>query len=226
MPEESKDWKRFAGEQIPSSLELFPIFYEYFKKDFKILDLGCGFGKTCLQLYSEGYHNIHGIDANESGIEFARKKAKEMFPNEEFPKFEAGDAIKLPFGEHSFDGVIIQALLTAITRQNHREKVFSEIKRILRPGGYVYIADFGQTWEHPTYKKRYEDGLKKGYERGTFEARNPETGELEYLAHHYTKEEFEHLLKSTNFKIKYYSSETVTTRTGNKVNGHVIVAQR
>ena len=50
-----------------------------------------------------------------------------------------------------------------------RAAIINEIGRLLKTGGYYYIAQFAQTWSSPVYKKRYEDGIRKGYERGTFE---------------------------------------------------------
>ena len=52
------------------------------------------------------------------------------------------------------------------------------------------------------------------------------TGKLKYLAHHYTKKEVESLLKLVNFKMVYYSKEIFTTQSGNKVDGHVVIAQK
>ena len=49
------------------------------------------------------------------------------------------------------------------------------------------------------------------------------TGEFKYLAHHYTKEEFEELLKEGGFKCSYYKQTVVTTQSGNKINGHVFL---
>ncbi len=65
--------------------------------------------------------------------------------------------------------MITQAFWTAVV-ENKREKIMKEISRVMKKGGFLYTAQFGQTWKDPLYKKRYEKGLEKEYDRGTFES--------------------------------------------------------
>lgn len=50
--------------------------------------------------------------------------------------------------------------------------------------------------------------------------------QVEYLAHHYTKDEFSELLKQAGFKIENYIVSPVKTRSGNTINGHTIIARK
>ncbi|MBD3354843.1 methyltransferase domain-containing protein [Candidatus Woesearchaeota archaeon] len=209
-------WKNFEKDNLPSSIELFPVIFDYLEKHHKILDIGCGFGKTCLNLYKKGYKNICGIDINKKGILYARK----MMPN---GNFKAADASNIPFDDSEFDFLITQAFWTTVV-ESKRKKIMKEISRVIKKGGFLYTAQFGQTWEDPLYKKRYEEGLEKGYDKGTFES--TVNGEIRYTAHHYTKEEIEKLLEEADLKKIYYSKEIFTTQSGNKVNGYVIIAKK
>lgn len=73
---------------------------------------------------------------------------------------------------------------------------------------------------------RYELGKTKGYDYGTFEVADEKTGDLEYLAHHYTKQEFTQLLQNAGFKIENYLIHPVKTRSGSTINGHTIIARK
>lgn len=225
MSEQGKNWKNFEGENIPSSLELFPIIFDYINVNSEILDLGCGFGKISFELYEKGYKNVYGIDINKSGIEFAKRKFSELGMKNLEHHFKIANAQRIPFENSTFDCVITQAFWTTIMPKE-RPIIMKEIFRSLKNDGVLYIAAFGQTWRLPLYKKRYEEGIKKGYEKGTFDAIDKKTGEVKYLAHHYTKEELENLLKTVNFKIKHYSKDIFTTQSGNSIDGHIIIAQK
>lgn len=217
-----RDWEKFTGKKIPSSVKLYPIIYKYLKKNYKILDIGCGYGKICIQLALKG-HFVEGIDINKSGIEEAKQTAKKLNLTNKL-KFRVGDATRLPYPNETFDIAIMQALLTAIVNKEDRNKIMKEAFRVLKPTGYLYLAEFGQTWHSDIYRERYLKDLPITKEEGSFLAYNKETGEVDYIAHHYTEKELVFLLINNGFKIDYFKIEKFTTRSGNKVNGFVIVA--
>lgn len=221
----AKDWNKFVGKNIPSSLELSPIIFKYIKYNDNICDVGMGFGKTIFELYKKGFNNLSGIDSNISGINFANKIIKDYNLTGKF-NFIIGNAADINLKNESQNVTITQAFWTTITNLSDRKKILKEINRILKNSGILYISDFGQTPSIPIYNERYNLGLIKGYEKGTFEVINSETGNLEYLAHHYTKDEFTELLKCENFKIEEYVISPVKTRSGNTIDGHTIIARK
>jgi len=217
-------WKRFKGNKIPSSLELEPVIFTYLYHDSKILDIGCGFGKTVIELCKKGYKNIYGVDINESGIKFAKTHALQLDSN---PHFSIGNATSLPFSEAVFDFVINQAFWTTVISKEERVEIIKEIGRVLKDNGVIYITDFGQTWNQPHYNKAYSEGIEKKLESGTFEVFDKETGEFKYLAHHYTKDELVELLNAGGMKnIIYYKQTIFSTQSGNRINGHVFLATK
>jgi len=219
-----RTWLKFSETHIPSSLELDPIIYKYLQANFKILDIGCGFGKTVFELEKLGYRNLFGIDINPSGIFHAKTK------NKEFGKdlhFKIGDAKNLNFSDNTFDFIIAQAFWTTITNVKERLEIAKEINRVLKMGGVIYIADFVRTWNHAHYRKVYLRGVKEGLELGTFKAYNKKTGKFMYLAHHFTKHEFFKLLTKSRFcKPIYYKSTIFTTQSGNKIKGCVLISKK
>jgi len=222
----SENWNKFIGNEIPSSIETQSIIYEFIKKDDKIIDIGCGFGKTVFDLCKKGYVNIYGIDSNKSGIEFANLKSKQLKLNPK-PKFKVANASYMPFKKEGFDCIITQAFWTTIVTSRERLKIIKEINRILKRNGIIYIADFMRTWCLYKYKNLYRKGVEKGYEKGTFEAKNPSTGKVDYLAHHYIKNELLQFVKTGGFgRIEYYQRRNFFTRSGNKINGCVMIARK
>ena len=220
-----KYWDLFIGTKIPSSLELNPIIFRYLKPDDNICDIGMGYGKTILELIKNGYRNLSGIDTNKSGVDFAKRTINELNLNGKF-KFINANAENTGLPDKSQDAIITQAFWTTITNSLDRKNILNEIDRILKKFGILYISDFGQTPEILKYKHRYDLGIKKGYEKGTFEVINETSGKLEYLAHHYTKDEFTKLLEEKGFKIEEYIIAPVQTRSGNTINGHTIIARK
>jgi len=223
---DNKNWDKFIGDKIPSSLEIQPVIYKFIKKDYKIIDVGCGFGKTVFNLYKKGYVNISGTDSNRSGIEFAKSKSKQLELNPR-PIFNTENALCLPYQNFSFDCVITQAFWTTIIDRKESLQIIKGINRILKKNGILYIADFEQNYHLPIYRKRYQDGTNKGYEKGTFEVTNKKTNKLEYLAHHHTKKELYKLTEKGGFsEVEYYKSIIFTTRSGNKINGCVMIVRK
>ena len=91
--------------------------------------------------------------------------------------FAAGDALRLPFRDESFDVVTISFGLRNV--QGVREAL-SEMRRVTRPGGRLVICEFSRILIDPVDKvyRRYLTGVLPAIARRV--ARNPEA--YEYLA--------------------------------------------
>jgi len=51
---------------------------KYFKPEDRILDIGCGAGRTTIGLYKLGYYLLEGLDLSEAMIVQARRISKEL----------------------------------------------------------------------------------------------------------------------------------------------------
>jgi len=221
-------WENVPGENIPSSLDLYPVIYEYLNEGHKILDIGCGFGKVSLKLASLGY-SVIGIDINPEAIRLSKAAAENLILDEKIPgkaEFKIGNASELPFSGKSFDLVVMQAFLTSVPEVQERMKIMKEACRVPKPGGHLYLVEFSQNWHLKLYRNRYLQDFPVTKEEGSFLALNPEKGEVEYTAHHFSEKELVCLLVKCGFDINYFGVEELKTRTGNKINGFVIVAKR
>lgn len=226
MPESY--WEKVSGENIPSSLELYPVINKYLKEGYKILDIGCGFGKISLELASFGYA-VTGIDVNNEAIRLSEAAAKDLAANMktgEKAEFMVGTAFALPVLDLSFDLAVMQAFLTTVQGPKERVRMIAEAFRVLKSGGYLYLVEFAQNWHLQPYRERYLQDFPLTKEEGSFLARTPETGRVEFIAHHFTEKELVFLLVDSGFEIDYFRVEELRTRTGNKILGFVIVAKK
>jgi ubiquinone/menaquinone biosynthesis C-methylase UbiE len=103
-----------------------------------VLDVGSGAGTDSLvaaqMVGSEG--RVTGVDMTPEMLAKARAAAVAMKATN--VEFVAGEAEGLPFEDESFDVVISNGVIDLIP---DKDAVFSEIHRVLRPGGRIQIAD-------------------------------------------------------------------------------------
>lgn len=107
----------------------------------KVLEIGCGNA----MLWHKNIKDIPGsteitlTDMSEGMLADAKDNLQE--DAEKF-KFKLVDANNITFNEESFDMVIANHVLFYCS---DREKVFSEIRRVLKPGGYFYCSTVGES---------------------------------------------------------------------------------
>ena len=110
----------------------------------KILDIGCGTGRVAIgmaKILKNGGH-IYGIDIfdrslSNNALETVKTNAKlEKVDNK--TTFQHGSATDIPFEDNFFDVVNISYVLHEI---RDKQQVLSEIIRILKPGGTIYLTE-------------------------------------------------------------------------------------
>lgn len=217
-------WKHTKANAIPATVKLQQVFYKYAIHGDKVIDLGCACGDVCEQLASAGF-DVTGVDVNPEALKQGVLSSKENEPMGN-PFFLQADAATLPFANDIFDIAIMQAFLTTITAKDGRSKIIREACRVLKPGGYLYLADFGQTWHLKMYRERYINDLPITKEEGSIIAYDQKTGEKAYISHHFTEKELVFLLIENGFEIEFFRNEEFMTRTGNRVNGFVVVGKK
>lgn len=101
----------------------------------RVLDVGCGSGYLA-GLAAEAGASALGVDASEPMIEYARR----TFGSTEC-RFEVGTAQALPVGDGDFD-VVLSSLVLHHLPDDGQPAALAEMRRALRPGGRLLIADF------------------------------------------------------------------------------------
>ena len=110
---------------------------KYFKPKSKILDVGCGSGRTTIPLCQKG-HDVVGVDITPEMVDTAKRIASSKGMN---IGYELGDATHLKFPENSFDGAIFANNGWAqIPGKENRQKALCEIFRVLKPDGYFILT--------------------------------------------------------------------------------------
>lgn len=149
-------------------------FRKYFKTSDKILDLGCGAGRTTISLYQEGFHNIEGLDASWGMIRAAENLARKL----SLPvSFVHGDATSLHYTDSSFDGAIFSYNgIMQIPGSMNRRKAFGEIRRTLKQGGFFIFTTHDRHFE-PVFAPFWKE-QEKLWKEGKQDPRLIEYGDI------------------------------------------------
>lgn len=182
-------------------------FEKYLNQKNKILDLGCGAGRTTFGLYDMCYTDIVGLDLSEEMISAAKKIANDR--NVEI-SFVAGNACDLPFDTSSFDAVIFSfnGIMTIPTREMRR-RAFDEIHRVLKPGGiFVFTThdmnnpQFIDYWNEEYDKWQKDEQDKRLLEYGDLIFSKPDDyGDAVSFIHVPLDGEVETYLKTSGFHL-------------------------
>lgn len=115
-----------------------PTQFAKIKKGDTVIDLGAGAGNDCFvarhETGPEG--KVLGIDFVESMIHKARQNAEKLGYNN--VEFRYGDIEEMPVSDNIADVIVSNCVLNLVP---NKPKVFSEIHRVLKPGGHFSISD-------------------------------------------------------------------------------------
>ncbi len=101
------------------------------------LDIGCGQGWYTCEMARFNYQ-MHGIDQSKQQVKLACKYAEEQNITAQFVQT---DAENLPFEDDFFDFVYAINSLHHITDYHIQLQVFSQIVRVLKPGGVFFLQE-------------------------------------------------------------------------------------
>jgi SAM-dependent methyltransferase len=93
----------------------------------ELLEIGCGAGGMLAPLAR--YGRVTGLDIAVDYLQHCKSRG--------FPRMVAGSGYELPFADGGFDVV---ALFDTIEHIPDDRRVLEEVKRVLRPGGIVFVS--------------------------------------------------------------------------------------
>ncbi|HEY9362491.1 MAG TPA: arsenite methyltransferase [Chitinophagaceae bacterium] len=150
----SDDYKVLEGYNPDADLGLgcgIPTQFAKMKEGDTIIDLGSGAGNDAFiaRRFAGATGKVIGIDFTESMIEKARTNAEKMgFNNVEF---RLGDIDNMPVTSNKADVILSNCVLNLVP---NKHKVFSEIFRVLKPGGHFSISDIVLQGQMPDQLKK------------------------------------------------------------------------
>lgn len=185
-------------------------FSRYVSRDSVVADVGCGYGRVLKILQDEGYRDLTGYDFSPLMIERGRREC----PGVRFEVMEEG---KISLADESADAVILFAVLTCIVSDEEQEALVREIRRILRPGGIIYVNDYLLGTDERNLKRyaKYEQEL------GVYGAFALPEGAI---CRHHTEEHIEDLFRA--FETKEYEHIVYTTMNGHKSPGFTYIGRK
>ncbi|HCD51731.1 MAG TPA: arsenite S-adenosylmethyltransferase [Balneolaceae bacterium] len=145
----SDDYTELEGYNKDADLGLgcgLPTQFAQIKAGDTVIDLGSGAGNDCFvarhETGAEG--KVIGIDFTTEMIDQARKNADSLGYNN--VEFRFGDIDNMPVNDNTADVIVSNCVLNLVP---NKEKVFSEIYRVLKPGGHFSISDIVLIGELP-----------------------------------------------------------------------------
>lgn len=125
------------------------------------LDLGCGTGTLTVMLkQSAPEAQITGFDGDEEVLAIAKTKAEQAHVE---ITWDHGLAYELPYPDNSFD-IVVSSLVIHHLIGADKMRAFQEVRRVLRPAGWVHILDFGRPFNFLT---RVQSVVMKNLEEAT-----------------------------------------------------------
>ncbi|ODV78489.1 putative sterol 24-c-methyltransferase [Suhomyces tanzawaensis NRRL Y-17324] len=152
----------------------------------KVLDVGCGVGGPGREITRFTNCEIVGLNNNDYQIERARHYAKQYKLDNKL-SYVKGDFMKMDFEPESFDAVYA---IEATVHAPVLEGVYSEIYKVLKPGGVFGVYEWVMT---DKYDENNEEHRKIAY--------GIEVGDG--IPKMYKREVAEQALKNVGFKIEY-----------------------
>jgi SAM-dependent methyltransferase len=195
-------WDRVASEKRfshPVRLDWLARYLGTTGKRAAILDYGCGYGRTLVELWRAGYQNTLGVDFSTGMLARCRLSLPNLL-------LVRNDGRTLPLKNSSVDAVLLFAVLTCIPDSNEQRGLLSEVARILRPGGLLYLSDLLIN-DDPRNRQRYERHADAYKCYGVFEL--PEG----VVVRHHRQEWIDDL--TSPFARLEYEPFSVTTMNGN-----------
>ena len=206
--EQKQYWDLAATSKDFTTPLNFEVFSKYVGRQAAVLDLGCGYGRVLEELSRKGYSRLTGLDFSKGMI----RRGLSLYPHLDL---RVGDAAGLE--SESFEAVLLVAVLTCLARDEDQLTLLREIRRVLRPGGILYINDFLLNQDGRNLA-RYEEFKGRHGIYGVFEL--PDGA----LVRHHDPAWVEKSLAA--FETLFLDRVVYTTMNGNESNGYCYLGRR
>ena len=104
-----------------------------------VLDVGCGHGHWLSALATLN-RRVTGIDIHQKRVETTQALIKDLWLDNATAR--VGSALEIPFEDESFDALFCYGVFMFLDR----DKALAEFRRVLKPGGRLYVCTNGRGW--------------------------------------------------------------------------------
>jgi SAM-dependent methyltransferase len=134
IPAQVPYWDNVAGEKRFFHPLRLAWLTRHIGSSARILDFGCGYGRTLVELLCAGHEDVIGVDFSFRMLMCCRSQLPDVRLIQNYGQ-------TIPLQKHSVDFVLLFAVLTCIPRDEDQRALLREIRRVLRPCGLLYISD-------------------------------------------------------------------------------------
>jgi len=140
-----EDFNESLGTRLPKRLA-FPLKLANLKPEIKIVDVGCGRGEVLLHCARQGA-KVWGFDYALPALQIAQKTLENVASQEELRAIflSQSNARHLPFATNSIEVVFMLDVVEHLYPYE-LEEAFTEIFRIMQPGGRLVIHTMPNLW--------------------------------------------------------------------------------
>jgi len=173
-------WEDHYSEILQSPSMFWPnealvktIFGSYLSKPFSlpeqatVLDVGCGMGGNLRPFMTRG-HKCHGVEVTDKTAGAIQEALDAQGFN---MKIHGGTNRALPFEDETFDLLISVNVVHYETNEENLKAAFQEYRRVLKPGGALYLSTVGP--KHEIYQSAEVAGPHR-YKIANYDFRNDE----------------------------------------------------
>lgn len=178
----------------------------------RVLDYGCGYGRTMTELHDLGFAQVTGADISSALITRGRQARPDL-------RFELIDSPpRLNHPAESFDVIVLFAVLTCVPDDHAQRELITEVHRLLAPGGLLYLSDLTMQPDQRSHRRyaAYTERLHAPY--GVFTTDDGAT------CRHHDVEHLRNLL--ADFHIAGERQIKVPTMNGNRATAMQLLARR
>lgn len=196
-------------KEFPTPFQILE-FQKYVSPEMSILDVGCGYGRTLNELHNNSFKNLNGVDFSQKMV----NRGLRLYP---YLNLAKNNGNELPFPSGQFDAVILIGVLTSNFPTKEQEKIISEISRVLKSRGILYLSDFLLNDDERNIK-RYHKYIDEYGIYGVFKLK-----EGAVLRHHHES----HISKLTkDFEDLIFKKTVYRTMNGNKSKGFYYIGKK
>lgn len=197
--------------------EQFKIYGLHEKSGKKIMDLGCGGGRSLNFLQEEfkddNSAEYHGVDVSQAMIEQAQKNAPQCsYHRINQAMLKQGQEQSIPVSDNTYDLVFSSLVLLEIPSKQELINTLSEVRRTMKPDG-IFVASTGRTTLYDQDKDWISVGIDFEAHQLPFKSGDEvkvliKEAQIEVTDFYWTEKDYEEAYEQAGFEIlnKFYAA--------------------